>query len=78
LELATFKKPEYNILLGQVAFIAGGWNSLSAVELYSPNGDCQHLLAPLPIPLMQYILVRFKDSILACAGIFHSDMSWFF
>ena len=37
--------------LGEVAMLAGGhdgFNVMSSVELYSPNGTCQHNLAPLP------------------------------
>ena len=43
--------------LGWVAFLTGGWFNLSSVELYSPNGDCQHQLAPLPTDLLQHVLV---------------------
>ena len=54
--------------LGQVAFIGGGWPSRRSVEVYSPNGDCQHLLAPLPIQMESYIMRRYSDSVIACAG----------
>ncbi len=55
--------------IGQVAFLAGSWALLSSVELYSPNGDCQHQLAPLPTPLTYHILELYGNQIIACAGI---------
>ena len=54
---------------GQVAFITGGWEKINSVELYSPIGDCQYSLAPLPVDLQQHIMFRFEDTIMACAGI---------
>jgi len=32
---------------GEVAFIVGGDNT-NSVEVYSPEGKCQHKLAPIP------------------------------
>ena len=54
--------------IGQVAFITGGWEAISNVELYSPLGDCQHSLAPLPVDLLQHIVFIFEDTIMACSG----------
>jgi len=53
---------------GQVAFITGGWYALTSVELYSPNGDCQHRLAPLPVDVTGHVLDKHGDTIIACAG----------
>ena len=33
-----------------------GFNVMSSVELYSPNGTCQHNLAPLPAPTYGLVL----------------------
>jgi len=41
---------------------------LTSVELYSPNGDCQHQLKPLPIDLANHILAMHGDDLIACAG----------
>jgi hypothetical protein len=57
------------LLIGQVAFITGGWSGVSSVELYSPNGDCQHQLAPLPVDLMYHVLEKYGNTIIACAGL---------
>ena len=54
--------------IGYVAFITGGWNTLTSVELYSPNGDCQHQLAPLPRDLAGHVLAFHGNDIIACAG----------
>jgi hypothetical protein len=53
---------------GQVAFISGGWSNLVSVEMYSPLGDCQHVLAPLPIDILRHFSFLFEDTILACEG----------
>ena len=37
-----------NYLIGSVAFLVGGCDSIT-VELYSPEGECQHELAPIPM-----------------------------
>jgi hypothetical protein len=42
---------------------------LKSVELYSPIGDCQYSLAPLPVDLLQHVVFRFEDTIMACSGI---------
>ena len=55
-------------LLGQVAFMTGGWSGLKSVEIYSPGGGCQHSLAPLPIHMESHILFRYSDTLIACAG----------
>jgi hypothetical protein len=54
---------------GQVAFITGGWKEIKSVELYSPIGDCQYSLAPLPVDLHSHFMFRFEDTIMVCAGI---------
>jgi hypothetical protein len=33
---------------GEVAFIVGG-DGTTSVEVYSPDGKCQHSLAPIPV-----------------------------
>ena len=33
-----------------------GFHIMSSVELYSPNGTCQHNLAPLPSPTYGLVL----------------------
>ena len=41
------------IFSGQVAFVVGGFCESTAdnlVEIFSPDGECQHQLAPLPVP----------------------------
>jgi hypothetical protein len=38
----------YNTVLGYVAFVVGG-TGVDSVELYSPNGKCQHQLAPVGV-----------------------------
>lgn len=65
-----------NIVLGQVAMIAGGTNggSVNTVELYSPNGGCNFQLAPLPVQLYaNFFLGRYKTLIIACMG--YSDQT---
>ena len=45
--------------LGDVVMLAGGhdgFHILDSVELYSPNGTCQHNLAPLPAPAYGLVL----------------------
>ena len=49
-----------------MAFIAGA-NS-NQVELYSPEGKCQHSLAPMPINSQTNVLSLFKNQILSCGG----------
>ena len=39
---------------GYVAFIAGGSND--KVELYSPDGNCQYNLAPMPVIVYDPVL----------------------
>ena len=62
------KSLKHTKFLGQVAFIGGGWPARRSVEVYSPNGDCQHLLAPLPMQMESLIMFRYSDSVIACAG----------
>ncbi len=61
-----------NLFLGQVVFAAGGFVApgilVKQVELYSPNGKCQHVLASLPVPVNGLFLVLFNASIVACSG----------
>ena len=60
------------IILGQVVFAAGGVldtaAAVSQVELYSPDGNCQHVLTPLPVPVNGIFLVLFNGSVVACSG----------
>ncbi len=43
----SFKKIK-KYVLGEVAFIVGGVET-NSVEIYSPEGLCQHNLAPVPV-----------------------------
>jgi hypothetical protein len=51
--------------LGYVALVVG--NGLS-VELYSPNGNCNHKLANFPISCDNPVLVYVNAMIIACSG----------
>ena len=45
--------------MGDVVMLAGGhdgFHIMRSVELYSPNGTCQHNLAPLPAPTYGLVL----------------------
>ena len=56
---------------GQVALIIGGTASGPSVELYSPDGKCQHRLPDIPIGGLYYdrpALAFINDKILSCAG----------
>jgi hypothetical protein len=55
---------------GFVAFVVGG-SVHKEVELYSPEGNCQHSLAQIPVSGSQSyepVLAYIDDKILACAG----------
>ena len=67
----------YSKFLGQVAFITGGWSNLKSVEVYSPNGDCQHSLASLPIHVEEHIMFRYGDTVLVCAGLQKNNAKYF-
>ena len=62
----------FHINSGQVVFAAGGFLDTAAlvsqVELYSPDGNCQHVLTPLPVPVQGLFLVLFNASVVACSG----------
>jgi hypothetical protein len=53
----------------QVALIVGG-NGPSTVELYSPTGNCNYLLAPLPTTGTNFeiILAYLNQVIFVCGG----------
>ena len=54
---------------GFVAFVVGG--ELSGVEIFSPDGKCQHRLADVPINGSYYhfpVLALVDDGILSCSG----------
>jgi hypothetical protein len=70
-------RPLHILTSGQVAFITGGWYSLRSVELYSPNGDCQHQLAPLPIDLMQHVIDIHNNVIIVCGGMFDCFLQFY-
>ena len=60
------------LILGYVALIVGGVGHGPAVEVYSPDGKCQHQLASIPTGgLYQYVptLAYIDGKILSCAGI---------
>ena len=54
---------------GYVAFIAGG--SDDKVEIYSPDGNCQYNLAPMPVTVYNPVLylmgsrVKYIDRVLS-------------
>jgi len=55
---------------GFVAFVVGGFGH-KEVELYSPDGTCQHSLAPFPVSGSEYfepVLAFMDEKILACGG----------
>jgi N-acetylneuraminic acid mutarotase len=55
---------------GFVAFVVGG-NVHKEVELYSPEGNCQHSLAPIPVSgseSYEPVLAFTDEKILACGG----------
>ena len=68
---------------GHVAFVVGGSNNKN-VEIYSPDGNCQHKLYPIPFqtqsslygPVVGYI----DEKIYVCGGVekknVGSTMSW--
>jgi hypothetical protein len=54
-----------------VAFIVGGelsGNSISSVEVYSPEGGCQYSLTDLPLPLLGLSLGLIDNIVVACSG----------
>jgi hypothetical protein len=53
---------------GFVAFVVGG-NNHKDVELYSPDGNCQHSLSPIPVSGYESVLAFIDDKILACGGL---------
>jgi hypothetical protein len=55
------------IILGFVALIAGG-DGHAEVELYSPDGNCQHKLAPLPVASYKPVLAFIANMFLAYGG----------
>ncbi len=56
---------------GQVALIVGGelsGNSISSVEIFSPEGGCQYSLTALPLPLTGLTLGLRNTDVFACSG----------
>jgi hypothetical protein len=59
-----------SFILGYVALVVGGYPHKEA-ELYSPDGNCQHNLAPVPISSDGFympVLAFIDHKILACGG----------
>jgi hypothetical protein len=59
-----------SFILGYVALVVGGYPHKEA-ELYSPDGNCQHNLAPVPISSDGFympVLAFIDNKILACGG----------
>jgi hypothetical protein len=59
------------LVSGQVALIVGGklsGNSISSVEVYSPEGGCQYSLPDFPLPLLGLTLGLSNNFLLACSG----------
>jgi hypothetical protein len=53
------------MILGYVALIVGDGDN---VELYSPNGNCNHKLAAFPVAVNNPVLVYADEMIIACSG----------
>ncbi len=51
---------------GYIAFILGG--SSNVVELYSPEGKCQHKLANFPISTQHLTPMFWKGQVFVCGG----------
>ena len=65
---------------GSVALIVGGEGKFD-VELYSPEGQCQHLLAPIPgrIIMTEFwkpVLAYLGGKIMACHGGDNNNYCW--
>jgi hypothetical protein len=60
----------YSSILGFVAFVVGGNGNagIQRVELYSPDGNCQHNLSSVPVELYEPVLSHIDDKIFACGG----------
>jgi hypothetical protein len=59
------------LVSGQVALIVGGElsnNSISSVEVYSPEGGCQYSLPGLPLPLLGLTVGLTNNFVVACSG----------
>ncbi len=52
---------QFSLISEFVAFIVGGNNK--NVEVYSPDGNCQHTLAPIPDGAFEPILAFIEDMI---------------
>jgi hypothetical protein len=55
------------VITGFVAFVVGGYDH-KEVELFSPDGNCQHKLASTPLAMVEPVLTLIDDKILACGG----------
>jgi len=55
--------------VGSVAFLVGGYLDLNQAEVYSPDGNCQFVLSPVPISRKDFFmptLANIDDIIIAC------------
>ena len=65
---------------GQVAFVVGGYGDdpppHNHVEVFSPDGGCQHIVAPLPIQqLINPVLVLLDGHIVACGEYYDTQVT---
>ena len=66
------------LFIGSVALIVGGEGTFD-VELYSPEGGCQHLLAPVPGRMTEFlrpVLAYLGGKIMACHGSENNVYCW--
>ena len=66
------------LFIGSVALIVGGEGKFD-VELYSPEGGCQHLLAPVPGRMTEFlrpVLAYLGGKIMACHGSENNVYCW--
>ena len=60
------------LYLGEVAFVAGGFLPgnifIDPVEIFSPNGKCNYMLAPLPKKGFGHAIFLYNGSITVCDG----------
>ncbi len=63
----------FSLILGYVALVVGGGYPHKEAELYSPDANCQHKLAPVPVSSEGFIdpvLAFIDNKILACGGYY--------
>ena len=64
---------KFQTVSGFVAFVVGGGGH-DEVEIFSPDGNCQHRLASFPLsPIRQPVLAYIDNQVLACGGVTNKD-----